>query len=101
VTVPRPWADRTRYLANSPYHQADKIETLLLLLHGKRDYPSFVDEAAKMYNALKRLGKTAQLAVYAGEGHALPEWSHVNAVDAARRSVQFFDRYVRSGGEGK
>jgi dipeptidyl aminopeptidase/acylaminoacyl peptidase len=92
-----PWADLTRYLANSPYYQADKIDTPLLLIHGERDGAAPAEESEKMYNALKRLGKTAQLATYAGEGHVPYEWSLVNAADAARRIVGFLDRYVRGG----
>jgi dipeptidyl aminopeptidase/acylaminoacyl peptidase len=93
-----PWANLTRYIANSPYYQVDKISTPLLLIHGEHDGPAPQEEAKKMYNALKRLGKTAQLATYAGEGHVLYEWSLVNAVDASRRIVEFLDRHVgRSG----
>jgi dipeptidyl aminopeptidase/acylaminoacyl peptidase len=94
-----PWADLTRYLANSPYYQADKIDTPLLLVHGERDFPCFPDESEKMFNALKRLGKTAQLATYAGEGHVPFEWSLGSGVDASRRIVEFLDRYVRSSGK--
>jgi dipeptidyl aminopeptidase/acylaminoacyl peptidase len=91
-----PWADARRYLANSPYHQADKIRTPLLLVHGRNDDTCPVVEAEKMFNALKRLDRTAQLAVYDGEGHVPGEWSLVNAVDVTQRMLDFIGKYTAS-----
>ena len=97
-----PWADLRRYLANSPYYQADKIHTPLLLIHGKKDETCPVEDAEKMYNALKRLGRTSQLAVYDGEGHVPGDWSLVNAVDATQRMVDWLAKYMApSGGSPK
>jgi dipeptidyl aminopeptidase/acylaminoacyl peptidase len=93
-----PWGDLRRYVANSPYYQADKIHTPLLLIHGKSDDTCPVQEAEKMFNALKRLNRTAQLAVYAGEGHVPGEWSRANAVDAAERMLAFFGKYLGTSG---
>jgi dipeptidyl aminopeptidase/acylaminoacyl peptidase len=90
-----PWADLRRYLANSPYYQADKIHTPLLLVHGKKDETCPVEDAEKMFNALKRLGRPAQLAVYEGEGHVPGTWSLVNAVDATQRMVDWLAKYTR------
>ncbi len=89
-----PWADARRYLANSPYHQADKINTPLLLIHGKKDDACPVEEAEKMFNALKRLNRTAQLAVYDGEGHVPGWWSLVNSVDATQRMLDFLTKHL-------
>lgn len=87
-----PWGDLQRYLANSPYYQADKIQTPLLLIHGDKDWQA--RDTPKMFQALKRLGKTAELATYAGEGHVVDNWSRINAEDAARRIVEFLERYL-------
>jgi dipeptidyl aminopeptidase/acylaminoacyl peptidase len=86
-----PWADLKRYLGNSPYYLADKIHTPVLLIHGEKDDACPVEEAKKMFNALKRLNRTAELAVYAGEGHVPGEWSLVNAVDASERMLAFLE----------
>jgi dipeptidyl aminopeptidase/acylaminoacyl peptidase len=48
-----------------------------------------------MFNALERLGQTVELAEYAGEGHAVTGWSLPNAVDAARRMLEFLDRHMK------
>ena len=90
-----PWADLERYIANSPYYQADKIRTPLLLIHGEKDDACPVIEARKMFNALDRLDRKAELAVYAGEGHALGLWSVPNAVDASQRMLDFLAQHLR------
>ncbi|PYQ37335.1 MAG: hypothetical protein DMF54_07695 [Acidobacteria bacterium] len=89
-----PWADLRRYLANSPYYQADKIHTPFLLIHGKKDDTCPVEGAEKMFNALKRLNRTAELAVYDGEGHVPGDWSLVNAVDATQRMLGWVEKYM-------
>jgi dipeptidyl aminopeptidase/acylaminoacyl peptidase len=95
-----PWGDLRRYLANSPYYQADKIHTPLLLIHGKKDETCAVEGAEKMFNALKRLGRTAELAVYDGEGHVPGTWSLVNAVDATQRMVEWLGTYMKPAVRG-
>jgi dipeptidyl aminopeptidase/acylaminoacyl peptidase len=88
------WDDPRRYLDNSPYYRADRIRTPLLLLHGRDDDVCPSQEAEKLFNALRRLGRTAQLAVYEGEGHVLAEWSSPNAQDATRRILAFLARHL-------
>ena len=90
-----PWANLERYIANSPYYQADKIHTPLLLIHGEKDSACPVIEARKMFNALDRLDREAELAIYAGEDHALISWSVANAVDASERMLAFLSRHLR------
>ena len=45
-----------------------------------------------MFSALRRLGRTAQLAVYEDQGHAIWEWDQKQAVDAAGRMLDFLRR---------
>ena len=90
-----PWANLRRYIDNSPYYQADKIRTPLLIVHGDKEHA--YDDAEKLFSALRRLNRTVQLAVYHGEGHVISEWTLENAADAARRTVEFFDRHLRAG----
>ena len=47
-----------------------------------------------MFNALKRLNRTAELAVYDGEGHVPGDWSLVNAVDATQRMLGWVEKYM-------
>ena len=87
-----PWADVRRYLDNSPYYQADKIRTPLLLVHGDED-ATFYD-AEKLFSALRRLDREVELAVYHGQGHVIRNWNQAHAIDATRRMLDFFDRHL-------
>jgi dipeptidyl aminopeptidase/acylaminoacyl peptidase len=89
-----PWGDLRRYLTNSPYYRADYIRTPLLMLHGAVDYTCPVEDARKMFNALKRMNRTAELAVYDGEGHVVYGWSRINAVDATERMLKFLETHL-------
>ena len=90
-----PWADLRRVIDASPYYQADKILTPMLILQGEDDY--FLQDAQKMYTALSRLGRTVELAVYEGSGHGLPAWPDANAIDGARRVLRFLDEHLGPG----
>ena len=81
------WADLRRVIDNSPFMQADKIRTPLLIVQGGDD--GFVEDAQAMYTALNRLGRPVQLAVYEGSGHYIAAWPRANAIDATKRVVAF------------
>ena len=87
-----PWADVRRYLDNSPYYNADKIATPVLIVHGTEDMA--YHDAGKLFSALRRLGKPAQLASYLDQGHVISSWRRASAVDAARRMVEFYRRHL-------
>jgi dipeptidyl aminopeptidase/acylaminoacyl peptidase len=88
-----PWANLRRYLDNSPYYQADKIFTPLLLIHGDDDMA--YHDAQKLFTALRRMERPAVLASYAGQGHVISEWTRQSAVDAADRIVEFYRKHLR------
>jgi dipeptidyl aminopeptidase/acylaminoacyl peptidase len=89
-----PWSDLRRYLDNSPYYRADRIHTPLLIIHGRDDFLP-VQGAERMFYGLRRLGLTAQLAIYDGEGHVIREWDPQNAIDATQRILNFLERHLR------
>ena len=90
-----PWANVRRYLENSPYYNADRISTPVLIVHGTDDM-SYHD-AGKFFTALRRLGKPAQLASYLDQGHVISSWRRESAIDAARRMVEFYRRHLGDG----
>jgi dipeptidyl aminopeptidase/acylaminoacyl peptidase len=92
-----PWSDLRRYVDNSPYCRADRIHTPLLIIHGREDAACPVADAEKMFVALRRLGRTAQLAVYEGQGHVVFDWELKPAVDAAQRTLDFLKRQMVKG----
>ena len=92
-----PWSDLRRYVDNSPYYRADRIHTPMLILHGRDDTTCLVADAEKMFSALKRLGRHAQLAVYDRQGHVVYEWETEQAVDASERTLDFLKRHLAVG----
>ncbi|MEO8451269.1 MAG: prolyl oligopeptidase family serine peptidase [Gemmatimonadota bacterium] len=86
-----PWANLKRYVDNSPYYQADKIFTPLLIVHGDADMA--YDDGQKLFTALRRLERPALLASYAGQGHVIYEWRRPSAIDAAQRIVEFYRKH--------
>ncbi len=89
-----PWDNPQHYLENSPYYLADKISTPLLLIHGEDDPACPVIEARKMFAALKRLKREAELAIYPGQGHVMLEWNQASALDGTIRAVSFFNKHL-------
>jgi dipeptidyl aminopeptidase/acylaminoacyl peptidase len=87
-----PWGDLRRYIDNSPYYQADKIFTPMLIVHGDKD--NAWHDAQKLFAALRRLDRPAQFAGYEGQGHVIWEWRVPAAVDASRRMVEFYRRHL-------
>jgi dipeptidyl aminopeptidase/acylaminoacyl peptidase len=47
-----------------------------------------------MFNALKRLGADAELAIYAGEGHVPGLWAPANSIDATERMLAFLHAHM-------
>ncbi|MCZ0935422.1 MAG: prolyl oligopeptidase family serine peptidase [Gemmatimonadetes bacterium] len=94
-----PWADVRRYLDNSPYYNADKISTPVLIVHGTEDMA--YHDAGKLFSALRRLGKPAQLASYLDQGHVISSWRRSSAIDAARRMVEFYRRHLGDPAKGR
>lgn len=88
------WDDPMRYIANSPYYRADEIHTPLLILQGTNDPVGF-GEGPKLFAALRRLGKTAELALYDGGGHEPAGWRAPQAQDQAIRTLAFLDKYMK------
>lgn len=89
-----PWDNLQHYFENSPYYLADRIHTPLLLIHGEDDIACPVTEAQKMFTALKRLNRKAELAIYPGEGHVMDEWTLENALDGTMRVITFFNNHL-------
>lgn len=68
-------------------------ETPVLIMCGQDDMRVPVSQSEQWYLALRRLGKTAELVIYPGEGHGLSEPS--NRADGLRRELAWFDRFLK------
>ena len=70
-----PWNNHDLYVGQSPLFHADRINTPLLLTHGKDDTNVPVGESIQMYKALKLLGRPVELIRIEGEDHSIRQYA--------------------------
>jgi dipeptidyl aminopeptidase/acylaminoacyl peptidase len=90
--VGSPWQFRDRYIENSPLFYLDRVETPLLIIQGELD--PIWKQADEVFVGLRRLGKEAVYAKYAGEDHWEGTWSTVNMEDYWTRVIDWFDSHL-------
>ncbi len=88
-----PWRDLDSYLANSPVHHIENLNTPMLVMFGTEDGAVDWDQGTIMYNAARRAGKDFVLLVYEGENHGLAK--KPNQVDYHRRINEWFGHYLK------
>jgi dipeptidyl aminopeptidase/acylaminoacyl peptidase len=90
-----PWSNAEYYRTHSPLTYVADIHAPLLIMHGEEDFRCSVAEADQLFGALRKLKRTVELVRYPGSSHG---FSHVgppsHRVDAARRLVDWFRRYL-------
>ena len=79
-----PWQDPQRWIRNSPYYQAGRVQLPVLLISGSQD--GHVAQSEQFFTALYRQGKPARLVRYQEESqrieraeHVVDEWHQINA----------------------
>jgi dipeptidyl aminopeptidase/acylaminoacyl peptidase len=92
--VGSPWEFRDRYIENSPLFYLDRVETPLLIVQGDMD--PIWKQADEVFVALRRLGKEAVYAKYAGEEHWEGTWSLANVKDYWARVFDWFDQHLKT-----
>ena len=90
-----PFKVQDRYLSQSAFFHLDKVETPVLLTHGIKDKTILVGEGEMMFYALRRLGKEAELVLYAEGDHSLYRHSRADAIDVHERMLAWFERYLK------
>ena len=63
--------DPERVLAQSPLTHVDRIRTPMLLIHSEHDWRCPVEQAQRLFVALKQRKVEAELLLFPGEGHEL------------------------------
>jgi len=96
-----PFEVQDRYFSQSAFFHLDKVETPVLLLHGKQDMTILYEEGAMMFYALRRLGKEATLVAYENGDHSLYRHSRSDALDVHRRMLEWFEKYLKEDAEGE
>jgi dipeptidyl aminopeptidase/acylaminoacyl peptidase len=63
--------DPDRVAAQSPLSHADRIDIPVLIIHSEQDWRCPVEQAQRLYVALKSRGVPTELLLFPGEGHEL------------------------------
>lgn len=88
-----PWDRQDLYIENSPFLNAHKIKTPLLLTHGTLDDAVPIQQSMEMFVALRRLHKPVWLLEYEHEDHTLS--AEESRLDFTLRQQQFFNHYLK------
>jgi dipeptidyl aminopeptidase/acylaminoacyl peptidase len=88
-----PWSARDLFESQSPVHNAPKIKTPFMILHGTADGSVDAGQGLEFYAAARRLGKQVILLSYPDESHHLAKKE--NQKDFQVRMRQFFDHYLK------
>ena len=88
-----PVKDRKVYEADSPITYIHQVKAPLLVLQGENDPRVPKEEAQQVVDSLKKDGKTVDVHYYPNEGHGFEK--RENRIDAIRRMVAWFDKYLR------
>src|ERR1700747_131056 len=89
-----PEKDRAIYEADSPLKYIRDAKAPLLVLQGDNDIRVPKEEAEQVVQILKESGKTVDAHFYPNEGHGFAK--RENQIDAIRRTVEWFDRYLKN-----
>ena len=88
-----PVTDRKVYEDDSPITFIAHAKTPLLVLQGDNDIRVPKEEAVQIVNILEKAGTVVAAHYYPNEGHGFAK--RENQVDAIRRTVDWFDRYLK------
>ncbi len=88
-----PEKDRKVYDAASPITFIHNVKAPLLVLQGENDPRVPKEEAEQVVDSLKKDGKTVDAHYYSNEGHGFEK--RENQIDAIRRTVEWFDKYLK------
>lgn len=84
--------DPAAYRAVSPLETIKYARTPTLLYTGEYDVEVPAEQSFEFWHALRDENVTADLHVYAGEGHLIQQSAHI--ADLRRRLPEWFDRYL-------
>jgi dipeptidyl aminopeptidase/acylaminoacyl peptidase len=89
-----PWEDMDAYVANSPLHHIESMNTPLLMAFGTDDGAVEFNQGVEFYNAARRAGKQMAFLVYDEENHGISK-ADKNTVDYRNRVLEWFNHYLK------
>jgi dipeptidyl aminopeptidase/acylaminoacyl peptidase len=89
--------DRSKWWAMSPLAYADDITTPVLIVHSEQDWRCPLEQAQRLYVALRRRDAEVEFLLFPGEGHELSR-SGLPGHRVARLEaiVEWFDRHLKA-----
>jgi dipeptidyl aminopeptidase/acylaminoacyl peptidase len=87
------YEDPAVYAKSSPINFIKNVRTPTFTYVGERDIECPAPQTQEFWHALKELGVPTSVMIYPGEGHRLRDPEH--AADAMRRTLEWFDRYLK------
>lgn len=87
------YEDPAVYAKSSPINFINNVRTPTFAYVGERDIECPAAQTQEFWHALKALGVPTSVMIYPGEGHGLRD--PANTADAMRRTVEWFDRYLK------
>jgi dipeptidyl aminopeptidase/acylaminoacyl peptidase len=88
-----PWDHQVVWDKISPFYKVKNITTPTLFMGGDIDWNVPILGSEQMYQAMKALGRTAELVVYPGEYHGFTTPSHIK--DRLERFLAWYAHYVK------
>jgi len=85
--------DPAVYAQSSPINFIRNVRTPTFAYVGERDIECPAPQTQEFWHALKDLGVPTSVMIYPGEGHGLRDPAHT--ADAMRRTIEWFDRYLK------
>lgn len=89
----RPWEKKALWEKISPFYRVANITTPTLIMGGNIDWNVPIINGEQMFQALKSLGRTAELVVYPDEYHEFSTPSHIK--DRLERYLAWYNHYVK------
>ena len=94
-----PVKDKDVYARVSPLTYLRGTRAPLLVLQGENDIRVPAHEAVQIVDVLRQAGKTVDSKIYAEEGHGFLK--RENQIDAAERTVKWFDTYLKGAADAR
>jgi len=88
-----PWENKAAWEKVSPFYKVSNVTTPTLFMGGDIDWNVPILGGEQMFQALKRLGRVAELVVYPGEYHEFKTPSHIK--DRLERYLAWYAHFVK------
>ncbi len=87
------WSKEVEYWQNSPLYFLDRVDTPLLLLHGRNDTTVSYRESDQIFQGMKSLGKKVEYRRYRDEGHIILNQDNIR--DSINATIRWFDNHLK------